>query len=231
MIKILLVDDHKLFSQGIRALLAEQQHCTVVGIATDGRQAVRMARDLKPDLVIVDANMPGMNGVEATQRILQETPATRVICLSMHAETQYVIGLLEAGGSGYVLKECARDDLDQAIQEVMKGHTYLSPAIAGVVVEAMRDKSSRTEPNVRTLLTDREREVLQLLAEGRAPREIAALLHLSAKTIASHRDHISEKLGIKSIAGLTKYAIREGLTSAEPPKKNSDGSVQDRGRA
>jgi len=214
-----LADDHELFAQGIRALLMEQSTCEVVGIATDGRQAVRMARELTPDLVIIDANMPGMNGIEATQRILHETPATRVICLSMHAETQYVLGLLEAGGSGYLLKECARDDLEQAIQEVMRGRTYLSSAIAGVVVDAVRAKNSRTETNARGVLSDREREVLQLLAEGRTPREIAALLHLSAKTVASHREHIGEKLGIKSIAGLTKYAIREGLTSADPPKR------------
>lgn len=218
MIRIVLVDDHELFTQGIRALLAEQPKYKVVATATDGRQAVRIARELKPDLIIVDANMPGMNGLEATQRILHDTPTIRVICLSMHAETQYVLGLLEVGGSGYLLKECARDDLEQAIQQVMHGRIYLSPAITGVVVDAIRAKDTPAQPNARSLLSDREREVLQLLAEGRSPREIAALLHLSAKTIASHREHIAEKLGIKSIAGLTKYAIREGLTSADPPK-------------
>lgn len=216
-IRILLVDDHKLFAEGLRVLLESHSDYVVVGTTTDGKKAVRLANELKPDLILIDANMPNMNGIEATQRIVQDNPVARVICLSMHAETQYVLGLLEAGGTGYLLKECAKDELVDAIKIVTQGGVYLSPTIAGVVAEAVRTKrSGKSSTNIRSILSKREREVLQLLAEGHSARKIANSLHLSTKTIASHREHIMEKLGIDSIAGLTKYAIREGLTSADP---------------
>jgi len=214
-VRILLADDHELFTEGMRALLDKNPQYQVVGTSSDGKIAVNMAAKLKPDVVLIDANMPNMNGIEATKRIVDDTPSVRVICLSMHAQTQYVVGLLEAGGVGYLLKECAKDELENAIGVVMLGSTYLSPSISGVVVDAIRVKSTGKVLSAQSTLTARELEVLQLLAEGHKTKEIAETLFLSAKTIATHRENIMEKLGINSIAGLTKYAIREGLTSVE----------------
>jgi len=215
--RILIADDHVMFLQGLHALLEPEPDMTVVGECRDGTEAVKAARKLKPDLVIMDNSMPGMNGIEATVRITAETSAPKVLCLSMHSAPRFVERAMEAGASGYLLKESAFDELAVAIREIMADRTYLSPTIAGVVVDAMkRRKSSSAFPTQFTLLTDREREVLQLLAEGFSAQDIGERLCLSVKTVATHRQHVMDKLVIHNIAGLTKYAIREGLTSDSP---------------
>ena len=212
-IQILLVDDHEIFTDALRVLLSGEPDLEVIGRITDGRDAVREAVESVPDVVIMDVSMPGMNGIEATLEITRRRPEVKVLCLSMHAEGRFVRAALDAGASGYLLKECALAEVVQAIRAAVASQVYLSPAIAGTVVEAMKAGRSEAAASAFAVLTDRERGVLQLLAEGHATREIAARLHLSVKTIGTHREHIMGKLDIHSIAGLTKYAIREGLTS------------------
>ncbi len=214
--RILLADDHSLFLNGLRALLERQPGLEVVGEAMDGRNAVTAALEKLPDVVIMDVSMPIMNGIEATRRITSELPAVKVLCLSMHAEARFVEGALEAGAAGYVLKECALEELLTAIRAVTGGQTYLSPAIAGTVVEALKTQRTRSHPSVFALLSEREREVLQLLAEGDSAKEIAARLNLSVKTVGTYRERMMTKLDIHSLAGLVKYAIQEGLTSSRP---------------
>lgn len=214
--RILLADDHELFLKGLLSLLASQPGLEVVGEAKNGREAYRLAKELKPDLVILDISMPGLNGIEATRQITEEI-GSKAICLSMYTETRFVTAALEAGASGYLVKDCELAELLRAIRAVLAGQTYLSPAIAGAIVDVFRNKEVTVEkPSANTLLTDREREVLQLLAEGCSSREIAEQLCISPKTVHTHRKHLQEKLHITSIAGLTKYAVREGLTSDEP---------------
>lgn len=220
-VRILLVDDHEIFLQGLCAMLEPEPDVEVIGRSSDGREAVKAARRLKPQLVIMDTSMPGMNGIEATRRIIADSPDTRVLSLSMHAEPRFVERAIEAGASGYLLKECVFDELVCAVREVTANRNYLSPSIASVVVDAMRRRKSRANGPGASPLTNREREVLQLLAEGFSAKSIAARLSLSVKTITSHRQHIMDKLAIHSIAGLTKYAIREGMTSLAAPEQPS----------
>ena len=216
-IRILIADDHVMFLQGLRALLDPEPDMQVIGESRDGAEAIRAVRELTPDLVIMDNSMPGMNGIEATVRITAEASSIKVLCLSMHSEARFVERAIEAGASGYLLKDCAFQELAIAIREIMANRTYLSPAIAGVVVDAMRRRKSNVKlPSDHALLTDREREVLQLLAEGYSAKSIGERLCLSVKTVATHRQHVMDKLVIHNIAGLTKYAIREGLTSDTP---------------
>ena len=213
--RILLADDHELFTEGLRSLLNAQPDMEVIGEARDGRAAVEQAAAMTPDVVVMDLSMPGLNGIEATRRITADCPGVKVLCLSMHDESRFVEGALDAGASGYLLKDCALEELGRAIHTVIADQVYLSPGIAGTVVEAYKNGASkRADSSVFSLLTEREREVLQLLAEGLPTREIAERLHVSAKTIGTHREHLMAKLDIHSVAGLTKYAIRENLTSA-----------------
>lgn len=210
--RILLVDDHEIFREGLRALLQVEPDMEVVGEGHDGHAGVALTAELKPDVVVLDLAMPGMNGMDAARQITKESPDTRLLCLSMHAESLYVEAALQAGAMGYLLKECALEELVRAIRTLGPGSAYLSPGVAGTVVEALRSgQAERSSPF--SLLTDRERIVLQLLAEGASTREIATRLHVSVKTVGTHREHVMEKLGVHSVAGLTKYAIREGLTS------------------
>lgn len=213
--RILLADDHELFLKGLLALLESQPDLEVVGEAKNGREAFSKARELKPDLVILDISMPGLNGIEATRQIT-ENLGLKTLCLSMYTENRFVTAALEAGASGYLVKDCELAELLRAIRSVLAGQTYLSPAVAGAVVDVFRNKETSEPPTAKPMLTDREREVLQLLAEGCSSREIADQLCISPKTVHTHRKHLQEKLHIKSVAGLTKYAIREGLTSDEP---------------
>jgi DNA-binding NarL/FixJ family response regulator len=214
-IKILLADDHKIMRAGLRSLLEKEHDMKVIAEASQGRTAVRLAREHAPDVVIIDITMPDLNGVEASHQILAENPETKVVALSMHSDEQFVAGMLKAGASGYLLKDCAADELCHAIRAVMAGETYLSPKIASIVVEDYRRDLSKSELTHPPELTSREREVLQLVAEGRTSKNIAERLHVSVKTIEAHRQQIMDKLNIRTVAGLTKYAIRKGITSIQ----------------
>lgn len=203
---ILLADDHPVVRQGIRVLL-ERESFSVVGEAADGAQAVRLAKDLTPDVALLDFSMPLLNGLEAARQIEKVSPSTHSILLTMHTEDHYVLEALRAGIKGYVLKSQAASDLVQAISEVLRGAVYLSPGISQVVVQAYLAKST-LPPDP---LTPREREVLQLVAEGKTTKEIASLLGVSVKTAESHRGRLMEKLNIHETANLVRYAIRRGI--------------------
>lgn len=208
--RVLLVDDHTIFVEGLSALLRNEPEIEVIGTVTSGQDAVGAARERRPDLVIMDLSMPDMSGVEAILLIKNEQPKIKVLCLSMHADRGFVMGSLEAGASGYLLKDGAKDELLSAIKSVMADHVYLSPAVASYVVDAARSDS--VTPAVE-LLTSRERQVLKLLAQGKSTKAIAHRLHLSVKTVGTHRANLMDKLNVDSIAELTKFAIREGLSS------------------
>jgi len=212
-LRILVADDHQILREGLVTLL-EKAGMTVVGEAGDGRTAVRLARELKPDMVIIDIAMPELNGIEATRQIVEEVPGVKVIALSMLADKHFVRGMLQAGASGYLLKYCASQELVQAIRAVRSHQVYLSPGVTEMVVEDF--KAATGDTSAFSVLTPREREILQLYAEGKISREIADTLHLSLKTVEAYRRQIMEKMSFKSFADLIKYAIREGLTSLEP---------------
>jgi DNA-binding NarL/FixJ family response regulator len=212
-INILLADDHQIMLEGLVALLEREPGLKVVGQAPDGRAAVRLAHELEPHVVVMDVTMPDLNGIDATRQILAENQQVKVIALSMHADRRFVKGMLQAGASAYLLKHSASRELIRAIRQVMAGGVYLSPEIAGIVVEDYRTPTADT--SVFAVLTSREREVLQLFAEGKSPREIAGALHLSLKTVEAYRRQIMEKLDYHSFAELIKYAIREGLASLD----------------
>ncbi len=216
-IRVIIVDDHKIFVEGLRASLREQYELAVDVVAEvrDGREAIRAVEQHCPDIVIMDVSMPGMNGIAATRRISTSHPNVKVLFLSMHQDRRFVLEALRAGAAGYVLKESALEELITAIRRIAAGDTYLSPGIAGMVVEALRFQRRDDQDAILEVLTKRECEVLQMLAEGHSTQEVADRLAVSAKTISTHREHIMNKLGIHSIAGLTKYAIRRGLTSLE----------------
>ena len=213
-IKILLADDHRIMRDGLYALLKNEPDIEVVAEGNDGREAVEMSRKLKPRVVIMDMSMPGLNGIEATRQILALGDDVKVLALSMHADKRFVMGALSAGASGYVLKDCAFEELVQAIHTVAMNQTYLSPSIADIVVESYRHSQPSPDQSF-SVLTPREREVLQLLTEGTSIKDTASLLRVSTKTIETHRQHIMEKLHTHSVAELTKYAIREGMTSLD----------------
>jgi len=217
-IKIVLADDHRIVREGLSALLRQQPDFELVGEAEDGLAAVKLARTLRPDVVVTDISMPGLNGVEAVRRIHLEEPLVKVLCLSVHDETAMVLSVIDAGAAGYVLKDASFEELVRAIRQVMTHRIYLSPALVGIFVEKYRTRESLEPLAVAASpLTAREREVVQLFSEGYSSNEIAARLNVSAKTVASHREHILAKLRIRSIAELTRYAIREGLTSLDSP--------------
>jgi DNA-binding NarL/FixJ family response regulator len=229
--KVLLADDHRIVREGLRSLLEAQEDMTVVGEADNGRLALEMAAEKEPDVVVMDVAMPQLNGIEATRRLMNDQPDTKVVALSMHSDRRYVSEALKAGASGYLLKDGAFEELVTAIRAVIANKVYLSPRVAGVVVDdyVRRLPGERDEEggdatdrghrgdgaNAFQKLTPREREVLQLMAEGFATKEIAARLHVSVKTVETHRRQLMEKLQLYSVAEVTKYAIREGLTSLE----------------
>jgi DNA-binding NarL/FixJ family response regulator len=215
-IRVLLADDHRIVREGLGALLRQEADFDLVGQAEDGLSAVRMVRTLQPDVVVTDLSMPGLNGVEAIRRIHKDEPAVKVLCLSVHDESALVLSVIDAGAAGYVLKDASFDELVCAIRQVMTDRIYLSPALVGIFVQQYRTRETQP-PVAESPLTAREREVVQLLSEGYSSNEIAERLHVSAKTVATHREHVLAKLNIRSIAELTRYAIREGLTSLEAP--------------
>jgi two-component system response regulator NreC len=214
-VRILLADDHKIVRDGLRALLEKQPGMAVVGEADNGRATVSLTRDLLPELVIMDIGMPDLNGIDATRQIVNEFPGVKVIALSMHSDRRFVAQMFRAGASGYLLKDCAFEELARAVRAVLKNQTYLSPAVAGPVMEDYVHHLAAVANAESCALSPREREVLQLLAEGKSTREVAALLCVSVKTIETHRQQIMAKLNIHNVAELIKYAIREGLTSLE----------------
>jgi len=214
-IRILLADDHKIMREGLRSLLEKQPDFEVAGEAADGRETLKMARDLKPDAVIMDIGMPRLNGIEAARRVISESPGTRVIAFTMHADRRYVAEMLKAGASAYLLKDSGHEELVRGIRAALAGKIYLSPDIAEKVVREYLDHIPPRDFSAFSLLTAREREVLQLIAEGKTTKEIASLLYLSVKTVETHRQNIMDKLELHSVAELTKYALREGLTSLD----------------
>jgi DNA-binding NarL/FixJ family response regulator len=211
-IKVLLADDHKIMREGLRSLIEKEADIQVVAEAAGGRTAVRLAGEVSPDVVVMDITMPDLNGIEATHQILSKAPDIKVLALSMHSDDYYVAGMLKAKASGYLPKECAAKELVKAIRAVIKGQTYLSPKVASVVAEGYRRGLSRGRVTSGGVLTAREREVLKILAEGETSKRIAARLNVSVKTVEAHRQKIMDKLDIRTVAGLTKYAIQKGIT-------------------
>ncbi|MBW2092154.1 MAG: response regulator transcription factor [Deltaproteobacteria bacterium] len=212
--RIVLADDHSLFREGLRALLQEDPDIEIVGEIGNGRSAVQLCQKIVPDVVIMDVIMPELNGIEATRQIVADCPGIKVIAISMHSSRRFVLDMLQAGASGYLLKDCAFNELALALAAVQSNQVYLSPSIASIVVENISD-SSGPELKFTSKLTLREQEVLQLLAEGKSSLETAERLHLSVKTVQTHRRNIMEKLNLHNLAELTKYAIREGLITTD----------------
>lgn len=214
-VRIILADDHKIMRDGLRALLEKEPGVEVVAEAENGRTAVRLAREFKPDVMLMDVTMPDLNGIDATRQIIAESPGVKVVALSMHSDRRFVAGMLSAGVSGYLLKDCAFEELTRSISAVVANERYLSPRITGTVIKDYVHHLSTNDASICCVLTAREREVLQLIAEGPSTKQIAARLHVSVKTVETHRRQIMNKLNIYSIAELTKVALREGLTSLE----------------
>ncbi len=211
-VRLLIADDHKIFRQGIKKLLEEEPDLQVVGEAADGREVVKKATELKPDVILMDIAMANLNGLEATKQIKKVLPESKIIMLTMHKNEEYVLQSFQAGASGYILKEGAVEELVSAIRSINQDKSFLSPTVSKTLVDAYLRKmeTGKTETPF-DLLTDREREVLQLIAEGFTNREVAKQLFISVKTVEAHRAHIMQKLNIHDIAKLVKYAIQKGL--------------------
>jgi DNA-binding NarL/FixJ family response regulator len=214
-IKILLADDHQIMREGLYNLLKKQPNFEVLDQAEDGITAVKKAKELEPDVIIMDIGMPGLNGIEATRQIIKDSPFIKVIALSMHSESRFVAEMLKAGACAYILKDSAFEELVQAIHACIADKIYLSPVIAERVVKDYITHIPRENLSAFSILTQREREILQLIAEGKSTKEIASMLYISVKTVETHRQKIMEKLNLNNVAELTKYAIREGLTSLD----------------
>lgn len=212
-LRILLVDDHRIVLEGLRLLISKHLDLEVVGVAFDGATALELVRQRRPDVVVMDISMPGMNGIEATRRIVVELPATRVLALSMESERRFVVDVLKAGAQGYLLKDCAQEELVSAIRLVAAGEPYLGPRITAMIIRDYMERVPDEAALTHAILSPREREVLQLIADGKSTKEIAFTFGVSLKTIETQRHSVMKKLNLYSIAELTKYALREGLTS------------------
>jgi two-component system response regulator NreC len=214
MTRILVADDHGIIRAGLRLLLERDKDMQVAGEAADGREAVRLAAELQPDIVIIDIGMPLLNGIDATAQILRETPDFGVIILSMHADESYIMRALNAGAKGYLLKDSADDDLPKAVRTVAEGRPFFSPVIAKTLLEDyVRLMREHRVQDSYELLTEREREVLQLLAEGKSNKEVASLLGLSPYTVESHRNNLMQKLNLHNTADIVLYAVRKAIIS------------------
>jgi DNA-binding NarL/FixJ family response regulator len=213
-IRILLADDHAVVRDGVRSLLEKQTDMAVIGEAADGREAAQLAEDLAPDVVVMDVAMPGMNGIEATRRILAAHPHTAVVVLSMHQDESYVLGALKAGARGYILKDSRRSEIVEAVRAVFQGRSFLTRKISSMMQEDyIRHMEERGFEDSYDLLTAREREILQLAAEGRTNKEIAAVLHISLTTVETHRTHVLQKLNLHSVPELILYALHKAIIS------------------
>jgi DNA-binding NarL/FixJ family response regulator len=211
-IRVMVADDHTIMREGLKNLLRKEPDIEIVAEAANGRQALELSRKVPMDVVIMDISMKELNGIEATRRIREQNPAIKIIALSMHADKRYVAGMFNAGAAAYLLKDCDMDELIQAVRAVAANRSYICSAISSTVIrDYLRQMRQEDEP----LLSARERETLQLLAEGHSTKQIASTLQVSVKTVETHRQRIMEKLDIFSVAELTKYAIREGLTTLE----------------
>lgn len=220
LVRIVLADDHRIVREGLRTLIAQEPDMTVVAMAEDGPQLLRQVQDCSPDLVITDISMPGLNGIEALRRLRAEQPEVQVVCLSMHNEDRVVLSAIEAGASGYLLKDSSFDELAQAVRQVMAGRVYISAELSGVVVRELRSLKAGALPAPNgAALTPREKELVQLFAEGWTTNEIAERLHLSPKTVATHRENVLRKLQARGVADLTRYALREGLSPMHVPMR------------
>lgn len=218
-IRVALADDHRILREGLRALLERETDMQVVGTAGDGLAAVKLAREQHPDVLVTDVSMPGLNGLEAIKRIYAEQPAVRLLCLSMHNDSRMVMAVLQAGAAGYMLKDSPGSELAVAIRKVMSKQVYLSAELVTLVVDEMRTRPSgaaAAAPDTHSL-TPRERELVQLISEGHSTQDIAQRLHVSIKTVATHREHVMQKLHLGSVAELTRWALREGVTTLDTP--------------
>ncbi len=212
--RVLLADDHRLMRSGLRLVIAQHPGFTVVGEADDGRQAVALAESLKPDVIVMDIGMPNLNGIEAARQINEKHPETAIVMLSMHSDEGYVLRALKAGARAYLLKDSAEEDLTQAIEAVRDGKSFFSPAVSRVLLQDYMRKLQRVgAEDSYDLLSAREREILQLVAEGKSSKEIATLLNLSTYTVETHRSNIMQKLNLKGIPELILYSVRKGLIS------------------
>ena len=214
LIKVLIAEDHKIVREGICALLNKEADIKVVAEAEDGATAVKLARELLPDVVVMDIGLPNLNGIEATRQIVAGVPGVKVIALSMHSDRRYILEMLKAGAKAYLLKDCAFEELVQAVRDVKRNKVYLSQKITETMINE-QILLTQEESSVFTLLSDRERQALQLIAEGKTMKEIAHSLKVSVKTAETYRQRIMEKLNMHSVAELTRYAIREGLIQLE----------------
>ena len=212
-VKILLADDQRLMRKGLRTLIDEQEEMVVVGEADDGRRTLRLARQLSPDVIIMDVTMPNLNGINATRQILLELPMVKILALSVHSDRHFVMRMMKAGSSGYLLKDCAFDELITAIRTTSRGDIYFSPLVASMLINNYVRSSLEKGAITFSILTEREREILALLSDGKTTRQIAGHLKTSVKQVEIRRKRIMRKLRIDSLAGLTRYAIREGLST------------------
>jgi two-component system response regulator NreC len=214
-IKVLVADDHTILRQGIKALLDNQESIEVIGEAKDGREALAIIEETLPDVILMDIAMPGLNGLEATRRIKKKFPRMKVLVLTMYTNEEYIFQILNAGANGYLVKETAFQDLISAIKAVYKNEAFMSPSISKKVINSYIKKAQDDEEQTCEILTTREREILQLIAEGNSSKKIAELLFISPKTVETHRTHIMDKLNIHNRTGLIKYAIRKGMVDVD----------------
>jgi two-component system, NarL family, response regulator NreC len=215
-IRLIVADDHVILRQGLSKSLQMEKDMELIAQANNGRTAVELAQELSPDIIIMDIGMPDLNGIEATRQIVKNCPKVKIIALSMYSSKKFIVEMFKAGASGYLLKDCEFDELVNAIRTVASGKNYLSPSISGILVETCVNDDGKNKESAFSVLTKREREVIQLLTEGKTTKQTAKRLHISPKTVEVHRLNIMNKLNIDNMAQLTKYAIQEGLTLPEP---------------